>query len=102
MEGGHNEWLLQIRKITGHGSGFSFPSGIMFIVKSHIHIFGFVLMGLGYGLWESICLKYLKKTNNGVGEFKHTHLILFSHRTLCVITGCTGVGRRENVSSVVR
>lgn len=43
-----------------------------------------------------------KKNSNRVGKLKPTHLMLFSHRTLCVITGYTGVGRRENVSSVVR
>lgn len=45
MEGGRDERLLQIQKITGHGGTFSFPSGFVFMVKSHMHIFGFVLIG---------------------------------------------------------
>lgn len=45
VEGGRDERLLQIQKITGHGGAFSFPSGFVFMVKSHMHIFGFVLIG---------------------------------------------------------
>ena len=90
----HQRWRLS----------FVFPSGFVFIVKqiTEAHTCFCAKMGLNDGSWKSLLLKHFKKKSSGVCRLKRIHLLLFSHRTLCVTTGCTGVGRKESVSSAVR
>lgn len=82
-----------------------FPKWVhVYCETNHTYTYLFLCLdGLRRLFVEIFILKTLKKKPNiGVRELKHVYLLLFSHRILCVITGYTGVGRRENVSSVVR
>lgn len=70
--------------------------------KPHLHTFAFVLLWAWIIVYRNPHSKTSKAFTTEDCQLKRIHFTLFSRRTLCVTTGSTGGGRRENVSSVVR